>query len=129
MEKEDFLRLVNNTSDFSKKFVSKSYSLMKRIRKQMEEKAWEQKDLAKALDKSEPEISKWLSGFHNFTFKSLMKLEEALECDLILVPTADEHLSFSGGLPPKKLPVMVETQPSQEKLDFIFESKTDLQYA
>ncbi|MBK8506212.1 MAG: helix-turn-helix transcriptional regulator [Saprospiraceae bacterium] len=121
MEKEDFLRLVNNTSHFSKKFVSKSYSLMRRIRKQMEEKDWEQKDLAKALGKSEPEISKWLSGFHNLTFKSIMKLEEALGCDLIEISKVDEprprkerkyaissHFDVSKSLESTSLPLNIE---------------------
>jgi transcriptional regulator with XRE-family HTH domain len=36
------------------------------------------KHLAEALGKKESEISKWLSGTHNFTLKSLAKIEEQL---------------------------------------------------
>lgn len=37
-----------------------------------------QKDLADLLGKSESEISKWLSGTHNFTLKTLSKIESVL---------------------------------------------------
>ena len=35
----------------------------------------EQKGLAEKLGKSEAEISKWLSGTHNFTLRSIAKIE------------------------------------------------------
>lgn len=42
-----------------------------------------QKDLAKLLGKEESEISKWLSGDHNFTLRSIAKIEAALDKQLI----------------------------------------------
>ena len=41
-------------------------------------------DLAKMLNKSESEISKWLTGLHNFTYKTLRKISDALEVDLLV---------------------------------------------
>ncbi len=91
MKKEEFIRRISNTSVFSKKYAGKSYALRKLIGSQMKHKDLDQKTLAKILNKEESEISRLLSGFHNFTLKTLMKLEEALECDLILVPGTEEH--------------------------------------
>ena len=37
-------------------------------------KGWNQADLAKAMGKKESEISKWLSGAHNFTITTIAKI-------------------------------------------------------
>jgi len=64
-------------------FVKHSFDFVDRIHQILEEKGLEQKDLAKALGKSESEISKWMSGTHNFTFKTAAKIEAVLD-ELIL---------------------------------------------
>ena len=46
-----------------------------RISDLIAEKGITQKSLAESLDKKPSEISKWLSGNHNFTIRSLAKLE------------------------------------------------------
>jgi len=38
------------------------------------------------LNKSNAEISKWLSGQHNLTVKSIAKIEEALGEEIITTP-------------------------------------------
>ncbi|MBK8969134.1 MAG: helix-turn-helix transcriptional regulator [Lewinellaceae bacterium] len=43
------------------------------------------RDLAAALGKSESEVSKWLAGAHNFTLKSIAKLEAVLGEDILVV--------------------------------------------
>lgn len=45
-----------------------------------------QKVLADKLGKKESEISKWLTGNHNFTIKSIAKIEAAIGKDLVVVP-------------------------------------------
>lgn len=52
----------------------------------LQEKGWSQKDLAEALGKSTAEVSKWLSGSHNLTLRSIAKMEAALAADIILTP-------------------------------------------
>ena len=42
-----------------------------------------QKDFAQKLHKRESEISKWLTGRHNFTMQTIAKIETALGCKLI----------------------------------------------
>ena len=49
----------------------------------MKEKNLSQKDLAHLLNKRESEISKWLTGRHNFTTQTIARIQAALHCDLI----------------------------------------------
>ena len=42
-----------------------------------------QKDFAQRLHKRESEISKWLTGRHNFTIQTIAKIETTLGCKLI----------------------------------------------
>ena len=67
-------------------FVRRHSELVLRIAELLEEKGWTQKDLAKKLGKNPSEISKWLSGEHNLTLRSLTKLEVELGADLIHIP-------------------------------------------
>lgn len=45
----------------------------------LEEKGMTQRDLAKKLGKKEAEISKWMSGSHNFTMLTIAKISAVLE--------------------------------------------------
>src|ERR1035437_3078649 len=69
---KDIDYLVQHSMDFSIQIIS----LLKK-------KGKSQKDLADILEKEESEISKWLSGNHNFTLKSIAKIESALDQQLI----------------------------------------------
>ncbi len=64
-------------------FIALSVMVVKRINELLDEKSMSQTDLAKAMSKSPSEISKWLSGMHNFTLKSLGKLEIVLGAPII----------------------------------------------
>lgn len=66
-------------------YVDNSFDLSKRIKDLMDVKGMDQKSLANRLNKNESEISKWLSGSHNFTLKTLAKIEEVLEGKLFEV--------------------------------------------
>jgi transcriptional regulator with XRE-family HTH domain len=70
-------------------FISKIGDIADRIQLLLDERGWTQKDLAVALHKNESEVSKWLTGIHNFTVKSLAKMEAVLGADIINVPTAE----------------------------------------
>lgn len=48
-------------------FVEKNLTITEKVRMAMEVKNWKSQDLAKAMDKSPSEVSKWLSGLHNLT--------------------------------------------------------------
>lgn len=57
-----------------------------RINQLLKQKGMSQKDLAIALDKKPSEINKWLKGEHNFTLRSLAKLQVELGEELLHIP-------------------------------------------
>ena len=69
-----------------KRYVRQSMDIADQIQAILEEQGKSQKDLAKALGKTESEISKWLSGSHNLTIKSISKIEAALGTDILMTP-------------------------------------------
>lgn len=68
------------------RFVDKNLDIVQQAYALMEAKGWAQKDLARELGKTTAEVSKWLSGSHNLTLRSIAKMEAALGADLILTP-------------------------------------------
>ena len=60
-----------------------SYGIAERISEILKSKGLTQKEFAGQLNKRESEISKWLTGRHNFTMQTIAKIETALECKLI----------------------------------------------
>lgn len=75
-----------NINRNNKQFISKNLDISQQVYEILESKGWNQKQLAKALGKSESEISKLLSGLHNLTLKSITQLEVVLESDIIITP-------------------------------------------
>lgn len=67
-------------------FVRLSTGAAAQVQTYLNNRSWSRKDLAKRLGKSEPEVSKWLSGGHNLTLKSIAKMEAALEEDILITP-------------------------------------------
>jgi len=66
-------------------YVDNSFDLSDRIQFLMDVNGIDQKTLAKRLKKNESEVSKWLSGSHNFTIKTLAKIQEVLGDKLFVV--------------------------------------------
>ena len=82
-------RIIDETPAETKIFVKKYGDLVVRAHQILLEKGITQKELAARLDKSPSEISKWLSGNHNLTLRSIAKLEAELGTDLIYIPKKD----------------------------------------
>lgn len=74
------------------RFVDKNLDISDQVQLYLEEIGWSQKKLAKVLSKSEAEVSKWLSGTHNLTLRSIAKLEAALGKDIIITPYNAERI-------------------------------------
>jgi ribosome-binding protein aMBF1 (putative translation factor) len=55
-------------------------------------KGWSQRQLAINMGKRPSEITKWLSGTHNFTLETLSVIEKYLGITLIIVPEQELHL-------------------------------------
>jgi len=66
------------------RFVEKNFDISEQVSHLLEQRGWTQKDLAQAVGKSESEISRWLTGMHNLTLRSIAKMEAALGTDIIL---------------------------------------------
>ena len=62
-----------------------SYGIAERICDILRSRGMSQKELAGRLNKRESEISKWLTGRHNFTMQTIAKIETALGCKLVEV--------------------------------------------
>ena len=80
----EYLALLPASQD-EKRFVDKSMQLSGLIWEAMQRKKLNQCALADLLGKKESEVSRWLSGLHNFTLKTLTRIEAVLEEDLVLV--------------------------------------------
>jgi len=63
--------------------VKKRMMLAAKIGDGIKTKGWKKKDLAEALNKQPSEITKWLSGTHNFTSDTLWDIEDVLDIELI----------------------------------------------
>jgi len=68
-----------------KQSVDFSIDISDRIFDILEMKGMKQKDLAKLLEKSEAEISKWLKGTHNFNIDTILKIQAKLGEEIIQV--------------------------------------------
>ncbi|HTF02639.1 MAG TPA: helix-turn-helix transcriptional regulator [Bacteroidia bacterium] len=78
--------ILESTPEDELIFVSWYADLVVRIHDLLEEKGISQKRLAEKMGKTAPEISRWLSGDHNFTLKSLAKLQAELGEPLLYIP-------------------------------------------
>lgn len=100
MGKDVFDRILARTPDSTKREVSMSIDIALRIHDIMKENGINQKELAAKLKKNESEVSKWLTGNHNFTLATIIKLEIALgEPILEVIGYSDDRYRKSKALP------------------------------
>ena len=62
-----------------------SFGIAERISEILKAKGLTQKDFARLLNKRDTEISKWLTGRHNFTTQTIARIETALGSKLISI--------------------------------------------
>lgn len=67
------------------KFVDTSFDLSDRIHEILEARGISQRELAEMLGKKESQVSKWMTGTHNFTIKTLALLEVKLGVSIFQV--------------------------------------------
>ena len=77
-EQEFFSDILASIPKNIKQYVRLSMDIASQINLILKQENLSQKELANRLGKKESEISKWLSGNHNFTLKSLSKIEAVL---------------------------------------------------
>lgn len=73
-----FEECKKNISSEVKREIELSFATVDRIHAILEKKGKTQADLARMLGKKESEISKWMRGTHNFTYRTTAKIEAVL---------------------------------------------------
>jgi transcriptional regulator with XRE-family HTH domain len=87
-----FDKISARTSSVVKKRVSRNLEIAERINEILEDQKLKQKDLAKMMGKQPSEVSKWLTGLHNFELKTIEAIETALGFDIINVAKREIHI-------------------------------------
>lgn len=72
-------------------FINRSFKIVDRIHEILIDKNLDQKDLAELLGKKESEISKWMTGTHNFTLKTISRIENALGMPVMKVVCKEDY--------------------------------------
>lgn len=88
-------QILAETPKETKIFVNLYADIVVRVNQILKAKKWSQKDLANQIGKNPSEINKWLKGEHNFTLKSLAKLEAELGESIIKVETKNLSLNIN----------------------------------
>lgn len=93
MEKRSpiFDEVSKRTSPFIKRKVALSFAISERILDILEYRGISQAELARMMGKSESEISKWMSGVHNFTSETIAKIEVALDEEILMTAQGYRH--------------------------------------
>ena len=89
--------------------TEKRMLLAARINDAIKAKGWKRKDFAEVLKKTPSEISKWLSGTHNFTSDTLFDIERVLSIKLLKLDNRPSEIINT-------YIIKVTSQPSQMPL-------------
>ena len=68
-----------------RKQVNMSWAIADKIDALLKKKGISQKEFARLMGKTEPEVSRWVGGTHNFTIRTLAKISVVLGEDLITI--------------------------------------------
>ena len=94
-------------------FIGQSFDIVDRIHVILAKQGKEQKDLARLLDKNESEISKWMSGTHNFTINTLAKIQAVLGESIIQVT---KETQLDQPITRRRSPIPAPIYPFSQKL-------------
>ncbi len=75
--------VIDETPEDVKIYMRWYSDLAKKVNACIKKRGITQKELALAMGKKPSELNRWLNGEHNFTLKSLAKLQAELKIDLI----------------------------------------------
>lgn len=89
-------RIRKRISPEQREFVQMNLSIATQINYILKKKGWSQKEFAKRLDKKESEVSRYLSGLHNISLKSLAKIKVVLKEEILITPleACERYKSF-----------------------------------
>jgi transcriptional regulator with XRE-family HTH domain len=82
--------LETNKNPEIDKLVERNLAIAVKVQSILDNRGIKQKKFAEMLNKKPSEVSKWLTGLHNLTLKSITKMEVALGEDLINIEPITE---------------------------------------
>ncbi|MDR3010861.1 MAG: helix-turn-helix domain-containing protein [Sphingobacterium sp.] len=77
------------------RLVKKNLAISDKISQILASKGMKASDLATLMNKQKSEISKWLSGQHTFTTKTIVAIEAALDTEIIFVEPIHKNIYFT----------------------------------
>jgi transcriptional regulator with XRE-family HTH domain len=72
------------------KFIEKNLAIAVKVNAELRKRNWSQAKFADEIGKKPSEVSRWLTGTHNLTLKSIVKMEMALGIVLIYTEPVKE---------------------------------------
>jgi len=91
MKLDKFKKIIANTAPEKRELISRNMDILERIHELLDMRfQGKQNLLAERMGKTEPEISKLLSGIHNYTMQTIIKLELAFEAPILYVSTSKD---------------------------------------
>lgn len=105
--KTDFMKkcYAQYVTPHTREMIRLNVGVANRIYDILEERNMSQKEFASLLHKSEAEVSRWLSGTHNFTMSTIAAINAALHEDVLTVPEKQRYIfislprDFTKGIP------------------------------
>lgn len=91
-----FAEMLKAVPEEARRESERSFAIAGRIKEILQRKRWSQADFAKAAGKKEAEISKWMSGTHNFTIRTISFIETVLGEDVISIKRYHRQVSGYG---------------------------------
>lgn len=109
MKKNERLQALRDKVPLDVKLaIEYSYRTAKQIAIILKKQNKTRSDLARALGKSESEVSKWMSGAHNFTYKTIAKIEAALGERIMVGGSSTQQFIFKGTFNSSEFLLVVE---------------------
>ena len=81
-----FRECLSQVSEDTRAEFDLSFAIADRIAELLQQQGMSQKEFAAKMGKQESEISKWLTGRHNFTTNTLARISLALGTPIVSVP-------------------------------------------
>lgn len=72
-------------------FIKLNVEIANRIYDILDERGLSQRDFARMMGKTEAEVSRWLSGTHNFTTATIATINVALNENVLIVPEKEQY--------------------------------------
>lgn len=88
--------LEENRNPEADKFIEQNLAITEKVCRVLKDRGISKADFAEILGKNPSEVSKWLSGLHNLTLKSITKMSVALDLDLINVEPEYKYVYFGS---------------------------------